>query len=132
MRVAVCQLNAREDRGANLSAARGLLEQAAAAGGEVAGLPEDVGYLGAGEKAPEPEGVDGEFAGFFAVAARELGMWVHAGSFHEGGAAGGRTFNTSLVFGPGGETAAVYRKMHLYDVEIAGRVSYQESASVAP
>ena len=132
MRIAVCQLNAREDRDANLAVARGLLERAAAAGATVAVLPEYVDYLGPGAGAPKPEGADGEFASFFAAAARELGIWVHAGSFHEAGPDERRTFNTSLVFDPQGELRARYRKIHLYDVEIAGRVSYQESRSVAP
>jgi deaminated glutathione amidase len=132
MRVAVCQLNARDDRGANLATARELLERAASAGAEFAVLPEYVDYLGRGDGAPKPETVEGEFAAFFAGAARELGIWVHAGSFHEVGPDEGRTFNTSLVFDPRGELAAIYRKIHLYDVEIAGRVSYQESRNVAP
>jgi predicted amidohydrolase len=132
MRVAVCQLNARDDRAANLAVARELLERAASAGADFAVLPEYVDYLGRGEGAPKPEPVDGEFAAFFAGAARELGMWVHAGSFHEAGPDEQRTYNTSLVFDRRGELAATYRKIHLYDVEIAGRVSYQESRSVAP
>jgi deaminated glutathione amidase len=132
MRVAVCQLNAREDRNQNLAVARGLLEHAAAAGAEFAVLPEYVDYLGPGDTAPKPEPVDGEFAGFFAAAARDLGLWVHAGSFHEVGPDEGRTYNTSLVFDPAGELAATYRKIHLYDAEIPGRVSYRESRTVAP
>jgi predicted amidohydrolase len=132
MRVAVCQLNARDDRAANLATARDLLERAAAAGAEFAVLPEYVDYLGRSAGAPKPETIDGEFAAFFAGAARELGIWVHAGSFHEVGPDEGRTYNTSLVFDPRGELAATYRKIHLYDVEIAGRVSYQESRTVAP
>jgi predicted amidohydrolase len=132
MRVAVCQLNARDNRDHNLSAARGLLDRAAAAGADLAVLPEYVDFLGPGERAPKPEAIDGEFATFFAEAARELGIWVHAGSFHEAGPDDRRTFNTSLIFDRSGELAATYRKIHLYDVEIAGRVSYQESRSVAP
>jgi len=132
MRVAVCQLNSRDDRAANLGVARGLLDRAAAAGADLAVLPEYVDYLGPADGSPKPEPVDGEFAEFFATAARELGIWVHAGSFHEAGPDERRTFNTSLVFDRTGTLAAVYRKIHLYDVEIAGRVSYQESKSVAP
>jgi len=132
MRVAVCQLNAREDRAANLAVAGELLEKAAAGGADLALLPEYVDYLGPGAGAPKPEGVDGEFAEFFAERARSLRMWVLAGSFHETGPDGDRTYNTSLVFDRGGELAATYRKIHLYDVEIPGRVSYHESRSVAP
>ncbi|MEN3308675.1 MAG: deaminated glutathione amidase [Micromonosporaceae bacterium] len=132
MRVAVCQLNSRDDRAANMRVARGLLERAAASGTDLAVLPEFTDYLGPGTGLPKPEPVDGEYATFFADAARDLSMWVHAGSFHEAGPDARRTFNTSLVFDRGGGLAAVYRKIHLYDVEIPGRVSYRESASVAP
>jgi predicted amidohydrolase len=132
MRVAMCQLNAREDRTENLRVARSLLERAGAAGADLAVLPEYVDYLGPADGLPKPEPVDGEFAAYFADAARELGMWVHAGSFHEVGPSPERTYNTSLLFGRDGSLAAVYRKIHLYDVEIPGRVSYLESRSVAP
>ena len=132
MRVAVCQLNSREDRAANLAVARDLLERAAAAGADLAVLPEYVDYLGRSAGEPKPEPVGGEFADFFAQAARQLDMWVLAGSFHEASADPARTHNTSLVFDRGGRLAAAYRKIHLYDVEIPGRVSYQESRTVAP
>src|SRR3712207_3358709 len=132
MRVAVCQLNAREDRAANLAVARELLGRAAAAGADLAVLPEYVDHLGPADTTPKPEPVDGEFGQFFGDAARDLNMWVLAGSFHEAGPDPQRTYNTSLVFDRAGRLAAVYRKIHLYDVEIAGRVTYQESRSVAP
>jgi predicted amidohydrolase len=132
MRVAVCQLNARDDRAANLATARSLLERAAAAGADLAVLPEFTDYLGPAAKAPKPEPVDGEYGQFFADAARELGIWVHAGSFHEAGPDAEHSYNTSLVFDRAGALAAVYRKIHLYDVEIPGRVSYLESVSIAP
>lgn len=132
MRVAVCQLNAQDDPARNLSLARGLLDRAAAAGADLAVLPEYVDYLGPAGTAPPPQPIDGEFAAFFATAARELGMWVHAGSFHESGPDAAHTYNTSLIFDRSGALAATYRKIHLYDVELTGRVSYQESRTVAP
>jgi predicted amidohydrolase len=132
MRVAVCQLNARDDRAANLGVARELLGRAAAQGADVALLPEYTDYLGPGAGAPKPEGLDGGYAQFFADAARELGMWVLAGTFHETGPDPDRTFNTLPVFDRGGALVAAYRKIHMYDVEIPGRVSYQESRTVAP
>ena len=130
MRVAACQLNVRDDRKANLSAAGELLAKAAAAGADLAILPEYVDYLGRAAGQPEPEPTDGEFAEFFADAARRHGMWVLAGSFHEAGPDPEHTYNTSLVFDRTGALAATYRKIHLYDVEIPGRVSYLESRHV--
>lgn len=131
MRVAVCQLNAREDRKANLAVAEALLERAAAGGADLALLPEYVDYLGPAVGQPPAEPVDGEFARFFATTARRLGIWVLAGSFHEVGPDDRHTYNTSLVFDRSGGLAATYRKIHLYDVEIPGRVSYRESDGVA-
>ena len=133
MRVAVCQLNARDDRKANLAAAEALLERAAAGGADLAVLPEYVDYLGPAAGLPEPEPVDGEVGSFFAggrPAARASG-WSPARSTRPGPDPE-HTWNTSLVFDRAGALAASYRKIHLYDVEIPGRVSYRESASVAP
>jgi predicted amidohydrolase len=132
MRVAVCQLNAGDDRAANLAQARALLDRAAASGADFAVLPEYTDYLGPGDRAPKPEPIDGEYAAFFADAAGDLGMWVAAGSFHESGPDPEHSFNTSLVFDRTGELAAAYRKIHLYDVEIPGRVSFRESRTIAP
>src|SRR5262245_56070390 len=131
MRVAVCQVNSRHDRAANLAVAQELLDRAAAAGADLAVLPEYVDYLGPAAGEPKPEPVDGEFAATFARAARERRMWVVAGSFHETGPDDDHTYNTSLVFDRSGDLAAVYRKIHLFDVDIPDRVSHQESRTVA-
>jgi deaminated glutathione amidase len=132
MRVAVCQLNSRADRPENLKVAAELLERAAAGGADLAVLPEYTDYLGPSDGLPEPEGIDGSYRSFFSAIAANLNMWVLAGSFHEAGPDAAHTYNTSLLLDRSGAVAAAYRKIHLYDVEIPGRVSYQESASVAP
>ncbi|GIJ52046.1 hydrolase [Virgisporangium aliadipatigenens] len=132
MRIAVCQLNSRDDRDANLKVARDLLARAADGGADVAVLPEYTDYLGPGRTTPAPEQLGGPYCEFFAEAARDLGIWVLAGSFHEEGPDSERTFNTMPVFDRTGTLVAAYRKIHLYDVEIPGRVSYQESKTVAP
>ncbi len=132
MRVAVCQLNARDDRAANLESARGLLEKAAQEGADLAVLPEFTDYLGPAEGAPKPETLDGEYASFFADAARQLGMWVLAGSFREASPDPQRSHNTAPLFNRAGSLVAAYRKIHLYDVEIPGRVSSLESLTIVP
>ncbi len=131
MKVAACQLNSRGDRARNLATARRLLSEAADRGADLAVLPEFVDYLGPRQGTPAPEPVDGEFAAYFSAAARELGMWVLAGSFRER-APGGLAYNTSPLFDRSGRLAVSYRKIHLYDVEIPDRVSFRESASIAP
>ncbi len=66
MRVAVCQINSRSDRAANLASAVELLQHAADAGADFAVLPEYLDYLGPTDRRPKPEPVDGEFAATFA------------------------------------------------------------------
>ena len=132
MRIAVLQVNSRDDKKANVQKALRLLELAAERGVEVAVLPENVNYLGpkegllnAAEKIPGPT------SEAFAAKAKELGMWVLAGSIPEVSEYPDRNYNTSLLFDRQGEIVARYRKIHLFDVEITGNVSAQESATVA-
>jgi len=132
VRVAVCQLNSRADRAANLSCALDLLKRAADAGADLAVLPEYTDYLGPARTAPPPEPLDGPYATALAAAAADHRMWVVAGSFHERGPDDGRTYNTAPVFDRTGTLVTAYRKIHLYDVEIPGRVSFHESRSIAP
>ena len=44
----------------------------------------------------------------------------------------GRFYNTSALISPSGEIAAVYRKLHLFDVDIPDGAHYRESETVAP
>jgi predicted amidohydrolase len=67
----------------------------------------------------------------FSDKAREKHMWILAGSIRTRNEAGGPAYNTSMLFNRDGNRVAVYRKMHLYDVEIPGRVSAKESAVFA-
>src|ERR687895_2499259 len=64
-------------------------------------------------------------------AARELGIDIVAGSVAERREGHDRVANTSVHVGPDGELKAVYRKIHMFDVEVAG-VSYRESEHSEP
>jgi len=63
--------------------------------------------------------------------ARELRVDFVAGSIVERAEDGGRPYNTSVHVGPDGELRGVYRKLHLFDVEVGGTV-YRESDSERP
>jgi len=63
--------------------------------------------------------------------ARDLGVHLLAGSISERAGEGEKPFNASLLIGPEGEDLAVYRKIHMFDVD-AGGVSYRESAHEQP
>ena len=63
------------------------------------------------------------------LGADELGIHLLAGSICERGAE--KASNTSVLIGPDGEDLAVYRKIHMFDVD-AGGVSYRESEHEQP
>jgi predicted amidohydrolase len=77
------------------------------------------------------EPVPGPTTGFLGTLARELGVYVLGGSILEGDPGSDRLRNTSTFFGPDGELAAVYRKIHLFDVKAPDR-DYLESKTIAP
>jgi deaminated glutathione amidase len=125
LRAAVIQLNSNEDKARNLAAAERLVREAAADGAELVALPEKWNLLAAGEPLlAGAEPLDGPTLSAAREWARELGIHLLAGSIAEQGA--GKAFNTSVLIGPGGEDLAVYRKIHMFDVDVGG-VSYRES-----
>ncbi len=93
-------------------------------------LPEKWNRLCEPERmAAAAEPLDGPSTEWARGLARELGIDLVAGSIVERGPHGNH--NTSVHAGPDGEIRAVYRKLHMFDVEVAGQV-YRESAHEAP
>ncbi len=126
MRAAVVQLNSTGDKARNLAAAERLVRAAAADGAELVALPEKWNLLAGGEELlAGAEPLDGPSLSAARGWARELGIHLLAGSVSERGE-GEKAFNTSVLIGPGGDDLAVYRKIHMFDVE-AGGVVYRES-----
>ncbi|XP_052866278.1 omega-amidase NIT2-like [Anopheles cruzii] len=68
----------------------------------------------------------GETSQALAKLAAELGIYLVGGSYPERD--GTKLYNTCPVFGPKGELLCKYRKMHLFDMDIPGQVSFRESA----
>jgi predicted amidohydrolase len=131
MRVAACQMNPGEDVEENLRAAEELLAEAAAAGADLAGLPELFTYMGPATRHAEvAEPIPGPTSERLAEAARRHRMWVLGGSIYE--REGDRVYNTSLLFDRRGELVARYRKIHLFDVDLPGQPPIRESATFTP
>ena len=128
MRAAAIQLNSTADKARNLEVAGRLVASAAADGAELVVLPEKWNLLGGAEELIA--GAEGIEAGPTIDAARgwarELGIHLVAGSIAERAEGSERLFNTSCAIDPGGEIAAVYRKIHMFDVDVGG-VRYRES-----
>lgn len=132
MRAAAIQLNSTDDRDRNLAVADRLVRAAAADGAELIVLPEKWNVLGgAARLAAGAEPLDGPTIGWARDLARELGVDLVAGSIVERVADRDKRANTSVHVGPDGEIRAVYRKIHMFDVEVDG-TTYRESDTEEP
>ena len=136
MKVATIQMVSGAAVAANLERALVLLEQAAAAGAELAVLPEYFCLLGQRDTdklaVQEPFGA-GPIQQFLADTAQTLGLWIvggtlpiSSGSADAADQAGSRVFNSSLVFSPAGQCVQRYDKIHLFRFD-NGRERYDES-----
>ena len=132
MRAAAVQLTSNQDKDRNLEVADRLTRAAAADGAELVLLPEKFNVLGSAEDyLREAETLDGPTIGWAREAARDLGIDLVAGSITERREGREKLSNTSVHVGPDGELRAVYRKIHMFDVEVGGQV-YRESEAEEP
>jgi predicted amidohydrolase len=132
VRAAAVQLNSNGDKDRNLAAAERLVRAAAADGAELVALPEKWNLLAGGEELlAGAEPLDGPSLTAARGWARGLSIHLVAGSISERGGEGEKPSNTSVLIGPEGDDLAVYRKIHMFDVD-AGGVSYRESEFERP
>jgi predicted amidohydrolase len=127
LRVAAVQLNSTADLAANLAVADRLTRAAAADGAKLIVLPEKWTAMGSEEDLrASADTLDGAAVGWARTIARELEVDLVAGSILERVDGQAKLANTSVHVSPQGELLAVYRKMHMFDVEVGGR-AYRES-----
>jgi deaminated glutathione amidase len=131
MRVAAVQTSAGVDRDENLGAAETLVEGAAARGAELVVLPEYFSVAGSGAHLrAHAEDLAGPTLTWAAALAARLGIALVAGTFPERGEdPAGKVSNTSCLIGRSGALEALYRKIHLFDVELEG-TTVRESAAI--
>ncbi|MGH7985000.1 MAG: carbon-nitrogen hydrolase family protein [Candidatus Binataceae bacterium] len=125
---AVIQMSSGSDKPANLEKAERLIRLAAARGAAIVGLPETFNWRGKrGDEPRAAESLEGESLALMAGLARELEIHLLAGSITEHADGQSKRYNTSVLFGPDGSRLAIYRKIHLFDVDLPGRVTVKES-----
>jgi deaminated glutathione amidase len=133
IRVACVQMTSRGDKAANLEQAERLVARAAATGADVVVLPEKWNLIGEADdyRAGAEPLESGESFAAMSTWARTHGITLVGGSVTERREGRERCSNTSCLYDPDGELVAVYRKIHLFDVEVGG-VVYRESESEEP
>jgi predicted amidohydrolase len=133
LRVACVQINSSTSKAENLERMEPLVARAAATGADLVLLPEKWNGLGSHEILLDvAESLDGgETVDAMSGWARTHGITLVGGSIAERREGREKLSNTCVVFDPQGEIAAVYRKIHMFDVEVGG-VVYRESESEEP
>ncbi len=133
-RAACVQMRSGVDRARNISAAVELIEQAAQKGAHFVATPEMTNVVdrnAARLAGSLPEGEPPDELGAFSAVAADNGLWLLIGSLAVKRAAndpgGGRLVNRSFLFGPDGEIAARYDKIHMFDVDLDNGESWRES-----
>jgi predicted amidohydrolase len=133
LRVACVQMTSGPDKPSNLEAGARLVRDAAAKGAELVVMPEKWNAIGppdvlhaAGEPLDGGATVDA-----MSSWAREHGIVLVGGSITERREGREKLSNTSVVFDRDGSVVAVYRKIHLFDVDVGGHV-YRESDAEEP
>ena len=132
LRVALVQLEVRDDVSDNLARAAALAREAAV-DADLVVLPEYVQYRGSdGGYRASARPVPGATTAPFEAIAREAGCWVLAGSHAEASGDPARPYNTAVLFDRAGRLAARYRKLHLFDIAVDDGPADLESARVSP
>ena len=130
---AVIQMTSTSDKTANLKKAERMIRLAAARGARLVALPETFNWRGKrNEEAAAAENLSGDTLATMARIARELDIYLLAGSITEHVPQETRRYNTSVLFAPDGAQLAIYRKIHLFDIDLPGRVTVKESEAKMP
>ncbi|KAF2476150.1 carbon-nitrogen hydrolase [Lindgomyces ingoldianus] len=141
VKLALIQLACTADKSHNLSHARTKVLEASKTGAKIVVLPEcfnspyGTKYFPqyAEQLLPSPP-TETQSPSFHALSrlAREAGVYLVGGSIPEKEASGKKLFNTSLTFAPSGELLASHRKVHLFDIDIPGKITFKESDVLSP
>jgi deaminated glutathione amidase len=145
--VGAVQMTSSDDVESNLERASDLVREAASAGALLVGLPENFAYLGddrdhrlsIAERLPSlgpgESGVPptvGPILSAMRELARGAGTWLLLGGFPERADDGARIRNSAILLDPAGTVVAIYRKIHLFDVDVPGGKRYRESEAIEP
>uniref|UniRef100_A0A3Q1N1V2 Omega-amidase NIT2 n=1 Tax=Bos taurus TaxID=9913 RepID=A0A3Q1N1V2_BOVIN len=130
-RLALIQLQVSSIKSENLTRACGLIREASKQGAQIVSLPECFNSPYGTKYFPDyAEKIPGDSTQKLSEVAKECSMYVIGGSIPEKDA--GKLYNTCAVFGPDGTLLVKHRKLHLFDIDVPGKITFQESETLSP
>lgn len=132
LKLAICQMKTGENKTTNIQKAVSMIRESRLKGAEMAILPEIFNSPYDSSKFADfaEDGVNGETMKKISSLAKELEIYIIAGSIPE--KEGDKLYNTSYTFDDKGELVGKYRKIHLFDIDIPGKISFKESETLSP
>lgn len=142
LKVALCQIHVGEDKAANLVNARSAIDRAAKGGAKLISLPECFNSPYSVTAFPKyaevvPNNCDelimdqSPSTAMLIEAAVEHRVHIIGGSIPEIDK-DGSIYNTCVIVSPYGEILGKHRKMHLFDIDVPGRITCKESETLSP
>lgn len=132
--VALIQMDSQQDKSANIAKVDKFIDEAVARGARFVTMPEMWTFIPGKDGLVDgnDETIPGPVTDFLSAKAKEKNIWIHGGSMYQTLPGDPRYYNTTVVYSPAGKIAAIYHKIHLYDVDVKGGVYYKESDAIKP
>ena len=129
-KLAVCQMNVVDNKDLNLNKAVNMIESAARNKVDIVLLPEMFNCPYDNSKFVEyaESRKNSRTIKSISSAAERAGIYVIAGSIPE--LDNGKLYNSSFIFDRMGKIIGVHRKMHLFDIDVAGEITFKESETL--
>ncbi|CAH1424352.1 unnamed protein product [Lactuca virosa] len=133
-KIGLCQLSVTADKERNIAHARVAIEEAAEKGAKLVLLPEIWNSPYSNDSFPVyAEDIDAgkdssPSTAMLSEAARSLKITIVGGSIPE--RCGDKLYNTCCVFDTNGNLIAKHRKIHLFDINIPGKITFEESKTL--
>ncbi|VDK17303.1 unnamed protein product [Anisakis simplex] len=128
--IAVCQMTCTHDLEENFKTAMSMMERAKERDAKMVFFPECFDFVGRNreENISLAMSEDDEYIGRYKETAKKLRIWLSLGGFHNKDPENVRPpYNTHLIIDQNGNICGRYQKLHLFDLDIPGRVRLMES-----
>ncbi|WJX35392.1 Omega-amidase, chloroplastic, variant 2 [Trifolium repens] len=133
-KIGLCQLSVTSDKAINIAHARTAIQDAASKGAKLVLLPEIWNSPYSNASFPvyaediDAGGDASPSTAMLSELSRLLNITIVGGSIPE--RSGDRLYNTCCVFGTDGKLKAKHRKIHLFDIDIPGKITFIESETL--
>ena len=127
VRIALCQMNVVDDKKANLKKAGSFIADSAHSNADFIVLPEMFNCPYSNDKFVEYGENEHDSCTLNTISqlAESYNVYILAGSIPE--REGDKLYNTSYLFDKTGSIIVKHRKMHLFDIDVKGRITFKES-----